>query len=346
MAQILKPNADPLQESGTMEMPALNIPSFKNLLAIERGVEKNLLVQTNGGVGDVVCAEPAIRFALDTYKNSNVSILTRYPELFSHLERHIRFKKIYKDCDEGAEKVDASQHLIFKSLRDPDDFYSEFVNHLNTQCVDYASLIMWRCQMSPEQRQIKLLPSVDDYCFADNTLNRATDIVIHPGRGWASKTFPKHWWDEVINTITAQGYRPVLIGADLFHNRGTVDVTTDGCLDLRNKLTLMGTAAVLHSVNVVLTNDSSPLHIAASGNAWIGFCSTIKEGWTITHWREGQFGYKMKDFATGGMYQHLNLCPNNPKGQLIDNVDPNLLESWLPVPNEFANWAVNKVRVY
>lgn len=62
------------------------IPGIKTSQAVERGVEKNLIFKTWGGLGDQICAEPTLRFALKTFKGCDISLASEHPELFAHLK--------------------------------------------------------------------------------------------------------------------------------------------------------------------------------------------------------------------------------------------------------------------
>ncbi len=135
---------------------------------------------------------------------------------------------------------------------------------------------------------------------------------------------------------------PILIGANTDDNRGTVDLDPTGCLDLRNQTSLNDLMWILKNAYCLLTNDSSPLHIAAAGRAWIGFIATCKHHDYITHYRQGVFGWRMKNFGRGGIWDYQNYCPNVAQTIEVDKVDPAILDSWLPDPEEFGLWASKK----
>ncbi len=108
------------------------------------------------------------------------------------------------------------------------------------------------------------------------------------------------------------------------------------------KLSIMESVALLQTANVLLTNDSAPLHMAASGDAWIGFVATCKHPDMITHWRNGQWSWRMKNHGKGGIWDVLDHCPNKAETLEAENVGAELLTSWLPDPVAFANWALDK----
>src|ERR1019366_5734773 len=172
-------------------------------------------------------------------------------------------------------------------------------------------------------------------------------IYIHAGKHWPSKTFPVEFWQAVIDEIVACGVQPILVGADTDDNRGTVQVDPQHCLDLRNRTTLAETVWLMQRAKVLLTNDSAPLHFAASedpvdrinsGHAWIGYIATCKHPDMITHWRKGVWQYREVNHGKGGFWDIVNHCPNKNEKIEADKVDLDTLKSWLPAPIEFARW--------
>lgn len=335
MPEIQCTKEGPLDKNGTMVVPAMEIPSFRTLVAVESKTDKNLLLCTGGGLGDIICAEPVFRYALRTFKELDISLATPQPHLF----RHLSFKKVF---DERKEKANFDDFYIFRSMPGHENLQAEFLPHIWMHCVDFISIIMFRAQLPNLEKQIILKPNEIEFEKAA-LINPETDVAIHAGMTWQSRTFPKWWWDDVLSYIISRGKRPVLIGADSASDRGTVDVSAEGCLDLRNRLSVMESVAVLQTVRVLLTNDSSPIHMAASGDAWIGVVSTARHPDYITHWRNGgEWGWRQKNFSLGGGWNTYDLCPTNAKSISIDKVDPEALLSWLPQPAEFAEWGVEK----
>lgn len=332
--------APSLDESANIVLPAVMIPSFRTSIAIERHVEKNLIIKTWGGLGDQICAEPTLRFALKTFKDCDVSLASECPELFSHLN----FKKVF---DLREVEPNWKKYYAFNTIWPNDHLQWEFMSHMIVNCVDYVSLCAFRCQLAVAEREIQLKPDVSTQnnlatlsAIEGIDLNRA--VVIHAGRHWQSKTFPKIWWDKVLAHLIEEGAQPVLIGANTDDNRGTVDVDIRDCIDLRNKTTVMETVSLLQKAKVLLTNDSSPLHMAASGSAWIGFIATCKHPDMISHWRHGQWAWRMQNHSLGGIWDIVDYCPNKSQEISAENVGDHLNE-WLPAPEIFARWAVDKL---
>lgn len=343
-----------IDPAGNLMIPNRLVPSARTIIARERGVVNNLLLKAHGGVGDIVCSEPAIRFAVERFSDQKISLCTDYPEFFQHL----KFEKIYPAS--GPNIPDYTKYLLFQNFSPGDELAWEFVSHPLTHAVDYASLNMWRCMLPADLKTIRIVPTEAQKAsmramFPLGFLEHNGPIVaVHPGKTWDSRTFPKHWWDAVLTHLKKSSIIPILIGGDVDVVNGkarasTVDVETEGTIDMRGKLSFIETVALLQESQVLLTNDSCPLHMAASGRAWIGFCSTVKHPDHLLHWRNGgagEFGWRMTNFAEGNLFESINFCPNQEKAINVDQININELLKWLPRPEEFAAWAIGKCKPY
>lgn len=323
MPQIVKNNDEPLRKDGGMLINAMEIPSFRINLAKESKVEKNILFKAAGGIGDLICAEPSIRYALENFPGCNFKIQTAFPEIYSHL-----------NCEIVKDEPNLDGYLVIETLQYQESLSQEFISHPFTHCVDYHSLNMFRMQL-PVSYKTPIVKGV-----AHGTEITTADILVHPGRSWQSKTFPRWWWNAVIQEIKARGGRPVLIGATPYKDRGTVDVDASGCVDLRDKLSIHQTIGLLHDSNVLITNDSAPLHMGATGNIHIGFISTVRHPDYLKHWRNGIFGWRMENLSLDGLWSIINMCPTNPIPISLDKVDENLMQTWLPEPSSVADWGM------
>ena len=335
MSVIGKPNKEALNPDGNINVPAMEMPTFRYLLAQERKTIKNILIQSPYALGDCVCAEPAIRYAVENFKGCDVSLLTSYPELFTH----IPLKKMYYTKNGNPNWDD---YYVLKCYYAADELQSDFIHNFNVAIGDYISTCLFKGQLPTQSRNIVLKPRRSE------EFSPSMNVVIHAGKHWPSKTFPKIWWDEIISELLLNGVKPTLIGADIDDGkRGTVAVDSLGCHDLRNELTVMESVEVLQNAKVVLTNDSAPLHMAASGSAWIGFVSTVRHPDFVSHWRpdssgKNQWAYKMHDFSKGRMWTDSEVNPIK-NGSKYDVIDVKTLQSWLPDTHEVVEWTMGKL---
>ncbi len=332
------PRLDP---NRPVAIPMRQHPIYRTHLAIQDGVERRLLFKTWGGLGDQICSEPTLRFAFNKFKNCEFFLAAEIPELFAHLN----WKKVFNLKEE---QPNYSRYLTFETITPPDESNLVwcFFSHLLTNCVDFPAMCALRSQLPVADREIHIHAPVPT--SFDTELAKGA-VVIHPGKHWQSKTFPKQFWDGVIESLLVLGIKPIIIGANTDDNRGTVDVDASNCYDFRNKLTIMESTWLCQHAGVLLTNDSSPLHMAASknpddptsGRTWIGYMATCKHPDMITHWRNGRWNWREVNFSKGGIWDLVDYCPNNKESIEVEFVDPKILESWLPEPKVIAQWAAD-----
>lgn len=340
MPTIRKTDDKPLQDNANMNLPARFVPSFRVVQAAERGVVNNILFRMHGGLGDIICAEPAVRYALKHFKGQKFSLATLYPGLFQHLT----FDKVYDLTEATDGAVKSSSFLIYENTDTSNELAAEFICHPLMHGIDYASMYMWRMILPKEDREMLLVPSQQELDLAAALIDIANDIIIHPGKTWQSRTMPKKFWDKIIAGVVKAGKRPVIIGGSVDNGRAsTIDVDATGALDVRNKLSIMETVAVLQRAKVLLTNDSSPLHMATTGEAWIGFFSTVKHPDHLLTYRHNVWAWRMQNLALGGVYETLDACPNKQHSVSVSEVDVLDLLRWLPQPEEVVAWALEKL---
>lgn len=323
---------------GRVSVPITHIPGFLTTIAMQAGVEQRIMMRTWGGLGDQICAEPTIRYALSKFKNCDFFLASEFPELFKHL--HPKFKHIYNMNEDN---INYSKYFVFDMIKSPDDsnMVWQFMSHLLINCVDFPSMCAFRLQLPVADKEIQLVGTVPE--LPEEILETIKGgVIIHPGAHWQAKTFPAAFYNETIEHLRTAGLTPILIGGALDDNRGTVKgIDTTGCLDFINKFTVEQSVWACQQAAVVLTNDSSPLHMAASGDAFIGFIATVKHPDMITHWRHGQWQWRQKNFGKGGIWDHIDYCPNKKDQLEVEEVPQELLESWLPNPAEWAEWAID-----
>lgn len=320
-------------------VPAFMVPSWNVEKAFQKGVERKLLFRTWGGLGDQVCAEPAIRFALKAFANCEISLASEQPDLFTHLE----FKETF---DLRKVRPIFENYMTFESIVPPAHLLWEFMSHMLVHCVDFPSICMFRSQLAVRDKEIQL----PNYAVENPVVGHALEIaektiVVHAGKHWASKTFPKEYWDAQVNSFKNAGFTVVLIGKESQEgasgNVGFVDVNPEGCIDLRNKLSMHDLITLLKNSKYLFSNDSAPIHIAASGDAFIGFVASCKHPDYITHWRKGQFGYKTKNFGRDGIWNHIDYSPVKDSEVKAEELPSGLMEKILPAPDDVAQFFKN-----
>ncbi|GKT28867.1 Glycosyl transferase, family 9 like protein, partial [Aduncisulcus paluster] len=77
-------------------------------------------------------------------------------------------------------------------------------------------------------------------------------IGVHPGSTWETKKWPEQNFARVIDKCIREGFKSVLAQVE----------QADKVVDLSGKLNLQQLAAYIRQLDVYLTNDSGPMHIA------------------------------------------------------------------------------------
>lgn len=350
-------NHRPYDETHPMHrvsIPTAHLPGFQTTIADKQGNLQRIMMRTWGGLGDQICAEPTIRYALRKFKDCEFFLASEFPELFQHL--HPQFKFIYNINED---EINYEKYFLFDMIKPPNDtnLVWQFMSHLLTNCVDFPSLCAFRLQLPVEDKVIRLTGKVPSLSF-EEMKHVMNGILVHPGAHWQIKRFPTSFWNSVLNRIRFAGKVPVLIGGTLDDNRTTIkDVNTSGCLDLRDKMTVQESIWACQNAAVLLTNDSAPMHMAASGKAFVGFIATCKHPDMIMHWRDPLAGvsttpgnpvwaWREKNHGKGGIWDHIDYCPNKKNQLEVEDVPDELRDSWLPDPMEYALWALVKQNEY
>lgn len=273
--------------TGFDEVRAKDIPSLRYQIAKKSGIRKILMVG-RGGIGDHVVAEPSFRYAFRLFPEEyEISAMSSFPELFSHLP----FRDVYSP---GHSSIIEDDWLIIHTYP-KSGLAHDFLSHNFIHPVDFCSLTAFQRQLPIRDRVIYLDGGTSSLIGLDRSLQNR--IVVHPGRGWPSKTFPKQWWDKVLEGLCDVYDNVVVIGRDT-ETGGTVDVEIPkNCLDLRNELSTVALISILKDAKTVITNDSAPLHIAAAGHARILFLASCKDADYLYHWRAPGFGWNMMNLA-------------------------------------------------
>lgn len=329
--------------------PGPQFPSFRIEDAVARGAKDKWCFYCWGGLGDRVCSEPTIRWALENLRFKDFAIATDNPELFDHID--CKKFKIGKDgnCPPGNSWRFDDWYTVWTILP-PDTLQWEFFSHCMTQAVDYVSLSCLRMQLPVAAREIRLPDFYNEE--TDEELPRffKNKVVLHPGKHWPSKTFPASWWLDVCTAIAARGITPIIIGQQVDANVGYVAFDAPPtCMDWRNTLSLPELVKTLKATRCLISNDSSPIHIAAAGEAFIGVIATCKHPDYIGHWRHGEWQWRFKNLSRSGLYDTYQVSPFIEGGKTeitVEAIDPVFLAECLPEPSAVADFAEQSVRSY
>ncbi|WP_372371478.1 lipopolysaccharide heptosyltransferase I [Candidatus Uabimicrobium sp. HlEnr_7] len=96
-------------------------------------------------------------------------------------------------------------------------------------------------------------------------------IVIVPGARWSSKRWPPEKFAELTNIIHRKSELPVVIVGSPSEKEISLQVInnvqkTDKCINTTGETSLIELAYIIKRANIVVTNDSGPMHLAAALN--------------------------------------------------------------------------------
>jgi len=264
---------------------------------------KHLYVSVNGGLGDQICAGPALEYLIKMYSKDEVVIATHWPRIFKHLAKE-NVSVVHHGM---ANLKNDTPYWIRNSLPGPETVNWSIVSHLLCHTVDYCSMALLKRTLPLKERRIKFHVKSEDYENLFELIGRKdleSFLIIHPGKHWESKTFPVQYWQNIINAVVKKRRDVVIIGKTELGDppdyiagaRGTVDVDPNGAIDLRDKLNLGELGALLSMARILISNDSAPVHLAGAFDNWIYLIPSCKHPDHVLPYRNGSPWYKSRSF--------------------------------------------------
>jgi lipopolysaccharide biosynthesis glycosyltransferase len=277
--------------------------------------DRNIMVSVSAGMGDQLCSEPAIRYMKKIYKDSKIHIVTHFPRLFEHLKLPVY----------SYEKWEGLKDPVLKFHTCPDDEISGHnLSHALFHPTDFASLSMYRKTIPNIEKNINLKLDADDvYSVMEMVKDKKKDkplVLVHAGKWWPSKTLPLEWWQQIADKLSEK-LTVGLIGKTLTEEQGYLPVILpDDGYDFRDITSLGELIALISLSNVLLTNDSSPLHIAGAFDNWIVTIPTCKHPDHILPYRNGSQTYKTKALYKKLLLDDLEVRHTEPRVHTIDQM--------------------------
>lgn len=262
--------------------------------------KKNIVFSVSGGLGDQVCAEPVIRYCRNKfYPEDNVVILTHFPTLFKHLNL-----PTYKpDHEFDLSKGPYSVLDVYPGTDKP--IWRVLSNSL-VNATDFESISVCGRILPDEDKRIYLRPNSNSRNEITNiiSLDEARNLVlVHPGNGYKAKSFPVEWWNKVIKGLIEKNIKVGLIGKTISEKQGYLNVDCiDGVIDFRDFLSLDGLMFLISLAQVLVSNDSAPVHIAGAFDNWIVLIATMKHPDHVLPYR-----CKSKYFKAKSLYKRLTI---------------------------------------
>lgn len=95
-----------------------------------------------------------------------------------------------------------------------------------------------------------------------NELSEKKVVVLAPGSKWFTKQWPVEYFNQLSEKLKKlSNVKIVVVGGK---DEINLPIETENIIDMRGKTTLLELADILSRADVVVTNDSSPIHIASA----------------------------------------------------------------------------------
>jgi len=303
--------------------------------------KRNIAIMVEGGLGDQVCAEPTVRYAKEVlYKEDNVIAVTHYPSIFSHLDIPAHS---HSDIVESPQK-----YCKLHTMRTPEHESWKYMTHALIHPVDFASIQALRQQLPFSYRRPVLSVKKLDKKSILNKVDLSSTVLVHAGKHWPSKTFPADVWQSYIDAMTDSGISVAVIGKDIDDTVGVVKLDTSCCLDLVDKLNLNELFYTISKAPVLISNDSSPVHIASAFDNWIGLIATCKNPdlllpcrWGVLPYSWGEPGSKTRSLQSKSgkvLWTSFDSAPTCIYGSTMDKCTEEHLRECLPEVDVVLHW--------
>lgn len=294
---------------------------------------KNIAISISAGMGDQICAEPAIRYVKKLYPDVKFHLLTHFPRLFDHLDLPVYSYDEWSGLDEP---------VMFMYTCPDDDNSEHHLSHVLFHPTDFATMSMIKRTIPSEDKTISLRLDPNDVMNMTNMVLEKSKgnplILIHAGKWWDSKTFPVEWWQEVVDRLSER-LTVGLIGKTIDDKQGYQPVVCpNNGIDFRDITSLGELMALISLSKVLLTNDSSPLHIAGAFDNWIVTIPTCKHPEHILPFRNGTQNYKTISKYKSLLLDDLEIRHTEFKTDTIDRIpDGKTIYDYLPEVDEVVD---------
>lgn len=252
----------------------------------------NILIIHTAFIGDIVLSTPLIHALYDKYPNAQISYLTT-PVGENILKNNPYLKEIIVYDKRGKDKGFMGLLKMAKRLKGRFDMVITPHRYMRSSILSYLTRAKIRmgydnasCKFLYNKKikydenkheveklltfagidtryEIELFPSQDDIKKIDDIIKSDKKIVILAvGSKWFTKQWPVEYFNDVIEYLETKDVLPIVVGGK---DELKLDIKiSDKILDLRGKTTLLELAEVIKRADILITNDSSPIHIGSA----------------------------------------------------------------------------------
>lgn len=227
---------------------------------------------------------------LHTLKESGLGALLRFRSALAKEHYHviidahnvIRSNLLYHSL-RAPRKIQLQKDQVKKALliKKKRNLYGDYIH----QSIRYLDLAQ-KLGLSVRETDPGLEVPEEAAAKIDNMLLRAGHtgrklVALAPGARWETKCWPLDHYGRLADMIAERGMEIVLIGGpdELARNRELAAHSKAVIIDLTGELSIIESAAALKKCEVLITNDSAPLHLAeAAGTPVVAlFGPTVRE---------------------------------------------------------------------
>jgi hypothetical protein len=252
-----------------------------------------------GGLGDVIDAEPVLRYARsDIFPGDDIRVTTPWPRVFQPCDLPLSYAAVSPFGDDSCVKLQTVPDRLGEGVL-------QVLTHVSSNATDFASIGLLHQQLPLDRKRAQLHVTEEDVAEVDalaGEFDLSQAVLIHPGRTWDSRTFPVEWWQEIINGIAAEC--PVaLMGLNgEIHGVLPVECPENG-LDLRDRTSMGAMFELVRRCPVLVTNDSSPVHVAGAFDNWIVLIPSARQPDFVLPVRQNKTPYWRAD----ALYKRLTI---------------------------------------
>jgi ADP-heptose:LPS heptosyltransferase len=161
-------------------------------------MSEQIIIRRSHALGDVILVTPVVREMRRRYPQAEINVVTHYPAVFRHSPQQTeayewldsRLADIFVNLD-GAYERRPQMHIVEAYMEEA------FGPEHDVRSSFYQPELFF----PPNSLPIMQIP--------DNL------VVIHPAvAGWANRTMPRRFWNEVIHQLRENDFAPLIVGLE------------------------------------------------------------------------------------------------------------------------------------
>lgn len=185
------------------------------------------------------------------YENFNM-VITPHRYLRSSLLAWLSRSPVRKGYDIASGKFFFTEKITYDKRKHEVEKLLSFVSSPETDSKRYE------IELFPGEDSIEKIENI----WKENNLYDKKTLVMAAGSKWFTKQLPVEYFNEVIDKISEdENIKIIAVGGK---EEISIPLHKEKIIDLRGKTSLLDLAEVLKRGDIVVTNDSSPIHIASA----------------------------------------------------------------------------------